>query len=80
MSRSRLPWLTVTLDAATSEEDPESLAAATRLRARFGPELAATALTQATLRRQARTKFGEAAAEMFFTRSWSGAGDATRGR
>ena len=35
---------------------------------------------QATLRRQARTKFGEAAAEMFFTRGWSGAGDATRGR
>jgi len=57
------------LDAAMSEEDPESLAAATRLRTRFGPELAATALTQATLRRQARTKFGEAAAEMFFTRA-----------
>jgi hypothetical protein len=57
------------LDAAMSEEDPESLAAATRLRARFGPELAATALTQATLRRQARIKFGEAAAEMFFTRA-----------
>jgi hypothetical protein len=52
-----------------SEEDPESLAAATRMRARFGPELAAAALTQATLRQQARAKFGEAAAEMFFTRA-----------
>ena len=67
---NRLPFglTNEALDAAMSEEDPESLAAATRLRARFGPELAATALTQATLRRQARTKFGEAAAEMFFTR------------
>ena len=71
MSGTRLPFgLTdEALDAAMSEEDPESLAAATRLRARFGPELAATALTQAALRRQARTKFGEAAAEMFFTRA-----------
>jgi hypothetical protein len=57
------------LDAAMSEEDPESLAAATRMRARFSPELAAAALTQATLRRKARAKFGEAAAEMFFTRA-----------
>jgi hypothetical protein len=57
------------LAAAMSEEDPESLAAATRTRARFGPELAAAALTQATLRRLARAKFGEAAAEMFFTRA-----------
>ncbi len=71
MSGTRLPFgLTdEALDAAMSEEDPESLAAATRMRARFSPELAATALTQATLRRQARTKFGEAAAEMFFTRA-----------
>ena len=71
MSGTRLPFgLTdEALDAAMSEEDPESLAAATRLRARFGPELAATTLTQAALRRQARTKFGEAAAEMFFTRA-----------
>ena len=56
------------LDAAMSEEDPESLAAAARMRARFSPELAAAALTQATLRQQARAKFGAAAAEMFFTR------------
>jgi hypothetical protein len=71
VSGTRLPFgLTrEALDAAMSEEDPESLAAATRLRARFGPELAATALTQAALRRQARTKFGEAAAELFFTRA-----------
>jgi hypothetical protein len=57
------------LDAAMSEEEPESLAAATRMRARFSPELAAAALTQATLRQQARAKFGAAAAEMFFTRA-----------
>ena len=71
MSGTGLPFALTdeALDAAMSEEDPESLAAATRLRARFGPELAATALTQAALRRQARTKFGEAAAEMFFTRA-----------
>jgi THUMP domain-like len=56
------------LEAAMSEEDPESLAAASRLRARHGPELAAAALTQATLRRQAQAKFGESASEMFFTR------------
>jgi THUMP domain-like/Methyltransferase domain len=57
------------LAAAMSEEDPESLAAASRMRAQFGPELAATALTQATLRRQAKAKFGEAAVQMFFTRA-----------
>ena len=52
-----------------AEEDPESLAATSRMRARYGPELAAAALTQATLRRQARAKFGEAAAELLFTRA-----------
>jgi THUMP domain-like len=52
-----------------SEEDPESLAAVSRLRARYGPELAAAALTQVSLRRQAKAKFGEAAAQMFFTRA-----------
>jgi THUMP domain-like/Methyltransferase domain len=57
------------LNAAMSEEDPESLAAATRIRTRYGPELATAALAQATLRRQAKAKFGEAAAEMFFTRA-----------
>jgi hypothetical protein len=57
------------LAAAMSEEDPESLGAAARMRARYGPELAAAALTQATLRRQAKAKFGETAAQMFFTRA-----------
>jgi SAM-dependent methyltransferase len=52
-----------------SEEDPESLAAASRMRARYGPDLAAAALTQASLRRHARAKFGDAAAELFFTRA-----------
>jgi SAM-dependent methyltransferase len=54
--------------AALEEPDPGSLAAGTRLRARFGPDLAAAALTQATLRRRARTKFGDAAAALWFTR------------
>jgi SAM-dependent methyltransferase len=57
------------LEAAMSEEDPESLAAASRMRARHGPELAAAALTQAALRRQAKAKFSEAALDMFFTRA-----------
>ena len=57
------------LAAAMSEPDPESLAAASRMRTRFSPELAAAALTQAALRRQAKTKFGDAAKEMFFTRA-----------
>jgi SAM-dependent methyltransferase len=56
------------LAAATSEQDPESLAAASQMRARYGPELAAAGLTQAALRRQAQTKFGASALEMFFTR------------
>jgi SAM-dependent methyltransferase len=71
LSKSSLPFgLTEdALAAAIVEEDPESLAAATRMRNRFGPELAAAALTQAALRRQARAKFGAAALEMFFTRA-----------
>jgi THUMP domain-like len=56
------------LAAADAEADPGSLAAATRLRARFGPELAAAAASQAELRRLAQTKFGPAADRMFFTR------------
>ncbi len=56
------------LAAAEAETDPGSLAAATRLRARFGPELAAAAAAQVELRRRARTKFGDAAKRMFFTR------------
>jgi THUMP domain-like/Methyltransferase domain len=71
LSRSRLPFgLTEdALNAAMSEEDPESLAAASRMRIRYGPDLAAAALTQASLRRQARAKFGDAAAELYFTRA-----------
>jgi hypothetical protein len=71
LSRAQLPFgLTdEALAAAMSEEDPESLAAASRMRAGYGPELAAAALTQATLRRQAKAKFGETAAQMFFTRA-----------
>lgn len=56
------------LAAAAAEADPDSLAAGDRLRKRFGPELAATALTQLSLRRRARTKFGEAAPTLFLTR------------
>lgn len=56
------------LRAAEAESDLESLAAGTRLRARLGPELAAAALTQVALRRRARTKFGDAAATLWFTR------------
>ena len=56
------------LEAAQAEADPGSLGAGTRLRTRFGAELAAAALTQAALRRQARTKFGDAAGSLWFTR------------
>ncbi|HEY0238133.1 MAG TPA: class I SAM-dependent methyltransferase, partial [Friedmanniella sp.] len=56
------------VSAAEAEADPDSLAAGTRLRARFGADLAAAALTQAALRRRARTKFGDAAATLWFTR------------
>lgn len=55
------------LDAAIQQPDPDSLAAATALRRRFDPELAAAALGQVALRRRARTKFGDAAASMLFT-------------
>ncbi|MEU4621642.1 class I SAM-dependent methyltransferase [Actinoplanes sp. NPDC023801] len=48
----------------------EPLAAASALRARgFGAELAAAALTQASLRGRAAMKFGEDAGGMFFTRA-----------
>lgn len=56
------------LDAAAAEPDPDSLAAAQRMRARFDPGLAAAALTQVVLRRRAATKFGGRAATLFFTR------------
>lgn len=56
------------LAAAMAESDPDGLAAASRLRSAYGPERAAAALHQASLRRRARTKFGADAADMFFTR------------
>jgi SAM-dependent methyltransferase len=56
------------LAAAEAETDPTSLAAAGRLRARLGADLAAAAVSQVVLRRQAKAKFGDAAASMFFTR------------
>ena len=67
---SELPYgLTeAALAAAEAETDPASLAAAARLRSRFGPGLAAAAVSQAVLRRQAVAKFGAAAATMIFTR------------
>jgi len=55
------------LTAAMAEDDPDSLAAGARLRRDFPAELAAAALSQASLRRRARAKFGEAAGEMLFT-------------
>ncbi|MEV6343428.1 methyltransferase domain-containing protein [Actinoplanes sp. NPDC051851] len=58
------------LAAAASIGDGEPLAAASALRSRgFGAELAAAALTQASLRRRAAMKFGADAAGMFFTRA-----------
>ncbi len=53
---------------ATAEPDPDGLRAATRLRAVHGPDVAAAALHQASLRRRARTKFGDQAATLFLTR------------
>jgi SAM-dependent methyltransferase len=55
------------LAAAMAEPDPASLAAATRLRRTFEPDLAAAALHQAALRRKAAVKFGADAARLFFT-------------
>ncbi len=57
------------LAAAMAESDPDSLAAASRLRSRFGTDLATAALHQAALRRRARAKFGPAADALFFTRA-----------
>ncbi len=56
------------LTAAAAEPAPDSLGAATRMRQQFGTELAVAALQQVGLRRQAATKFGDAANTMFFTR------------
>lgn len=61
------PDATGVLAAAASERDPDSLAAATRLRALADPQRAAAALTQAALRRRAAGKFGARAAGLFLT-------------
>lgn len=47
------------LALAAEQDDPDGLAAATVLRRRFPPDLAAAALTQVSLWRSARSKFGE---------------------
>jgi len=65
-------WLTSelarpALAQASAEAEPESLAAAQRLRRNWTPDQAAAVLTQAKLRRRAKTKFGSRAAELFFT-------------
>ena len=57
------------LALAAAQPDPDSLAAATALRTRFSPELAAAALTQVGLRRSARAKLGERADQLLFTRT-----------
>ena len=53
------PWdqRAAATEMAMAEADPESLAAAARLRSRFSPEVAAFSLTQVSLRRQAAAKF-----------------------
>jgi SAM-dependent methyltransferase len=62
------PLTSEALADAASEADPNSLAAAERLRTRHGAEIAAAALDQVALRRRAVTKFGDRALAMFFTR------------
>ena len=56
------------LELASTFDDPSGLAAASALRALVDPELASAVLTQTELRRRARTKFGDRAATMLFTR------------
>ncbi len=55
------------LVAAAAQPDPDSVAAAQRLRREFPPDQAAAALTQAALRRKATAKFGERAGRLFLT-------------
>jgi hypothetical protein len=65
----RTPQGVAALEQAAQLVSADKLAAATALRASFGPALAAAALTQAELRAKAVGKFGPAAATMFFTRT-----------
>lgn len=55
------------LEAAASQHDPSSLAAATALRALVAPEQAAAVTEQIVLRRRAVAKAGELAAHLFWT-------------
>ena len=74
----RTPEGSEALAAATEVTGGEPLAAASALRARgFGADLAAAALTQASLRTRAAMKYGADASGMFFTRA--GLEQATRG-
>lgn len=57
------------LALAVAQRDPDSLAAAAALRARFPPELAAAALTQVGLRRAARAKLGDRVDSLLLTRT-----------
>lgn len=68
-AESTARWLTsaegrAELDAAP---DPDSMSVAERLRRRLAPDRAAAVLGQVALRRRAVAKFGEVAADMFFT-------------
>ena len=62
------PLTAEALADAGAEADPQSLAAAQRMRRRHSPEIAAAALDQVVLRWRAVVKFGDRAASMFFTR------------
>lgn len=53
---------------ATPPDDTALLGVLTRLRCRFGPEQAAALVEMARLRRRGRTKFGEQAQRLFFSR------------
>lgn len=55
------------LAQATGLVDEDPLRAQTRLREHAAPEQAATALTQASLRRRAEPKFGDLASRLYFT-------------
>lgn len=72
MDQPTAAWL-VSPDAASAlalaaaQPDPDSLSAATRLRAAFPPERAAAALEQVSLRRRARRKAGGDADRFFWT-------------
>jgi SAM-dependent methyltransferase len=69
LDRLRSPVGAAALVAAAELIDRDPLAAASAMRAAgFDPDIAAGALTQARLRRQAEAKFGPEAGQLFFTR------------